>query len=167
MSPKNVSPNALVWLLLSALLIGLDQWTKSIAMAHLAPGQEVVFIDGFWNWSLHFNSGAAFSFLANAGPWKHALFVALACGISVALAIALKRIARKDWVNALPFALVIAGALGNVIDRLRIGQVIDFIDWHWGEHHWPVFNLADSCIVVGVLVLLFFGLREQRNGKVH
>lgn len=165
MAGKNVSPNALVWLSLSTLLIALDQWTKAIAMARLIPEQPVAFIAGFWNWNLHFNPGAAFSLFADAGPWKHGFFLLLAGGISIGLAFALRRTARGDWRNALPFALVIAGALGNVIDRLRVGVVIDFIDWYWRGHHWPVFNVADSCIVGGVLVLLFFGLREERKDK--
>jgi signal peptidase II len=154
-------PNALPWLWLSALLFGLDQATKWVAVASLPFQQQVEFVPGFWNWHLTHNTGAAFSFLANAGGWQHGFFIALATLISVVLAVALRKIARDDWRNALPFALIISGALGNLVDRLRFGHVIDFVEWHAGGYYWPVFNVADSCIVVGAVLMVLVSLTHR------
>jgi len=159
-------PNALVWLTLSVVMIVLDQFSKWLAVAQLQFQQPQAFVPGFWNWTLTHNTGAAFSFLADAGGWQHAFFVTLAVLISGGLAIALKRTARGDWRTALPYALIIAGALGNVIDRLRFGYVVDFVQWYWKSFHWPVFNLADSCIVVGATLMVLFSLRHGDKGKI-
>jgi signal peptidase II len=153
--------NALPWLWLSVLLIGLDQATKWLAVASLPYQVQVAFVPGLWNWHLTHNTGAAFSFLANAGGWQHGFFVVLATLISVVLAVALRRVPREDWRNAFPFALIIAGALGNLVDRLRLGYVVDFVEWHAGDHYWPVFNLADSCIVVGAVLMVWYSLRQR------
>ena len=150
--------NALPWLWLSALLIGLDQASKWLAVASLPYQQQVEFIPGVWNWHLTHNTGAAFSFLANAGGWQHGFFIALATLISVVLAVALRKVEREDWRNAFPFALIIAGALGNLVDRLRFGYVVDFVEWYAGDFYWPVFNLADSCIVVGAVLMVFYSI---------
>jgi signal peptidase II len=156
--PRN---SALPWLWLSGLLIGLDQATKWLAVASLPYQQQVSFIPGFWNWHLTHNTGAAFSFLANAGGWQHGFFIGLAALISVVLAVALRRVAREDWRNAFPFALIIAGALGNLVDRLRLGYVVDFVEWYVADFYWPVFNLADSCIVVGAVMMVLYSLLQR------
>ncbi len=160
-------PNALIWLALSAIIITVDLWTKEIALTSLQPYQPVPFIDGFWNWMLAFNTGAAFSFLSDANGWQRWLFSALAVGISGLLAYWLTRIPRRDWRQALPFSLIIGGALGNLVDRLRHGHVIDFIDWYVGSYHWPAFNIADAAIVGGAIALALFGFtahtREEAN----
>lgn len=157
-------PNALPWLALSLLLIGLDQWTKAIAVARLAYGEPVPFIEGFWNWTLVHNYGAAFSFLSSAGGWQRWFFTVLAFGITALLVFWLARTPRSDWRTALPFALVVAGAIGNVIDRLRFGYVVDFVDWYVGTWHWPAFNLADSAIVVGAVLLVLFSFKAPPDG---
>ena len=156
--------NALPWLWLSALLIGLDQASKWLAVTSLPYQQQVDFIPGFWNWHLTHNTGAAFSFLANAGGWQHGFFIALATLISVVLAFALRRVPREDWRNAFPFALIIAGALGNLVDRLRLGYVVDFVEWYVGDFYWPVFNLADSCIVVGAVLMVVYSMVQREPG---
>jgi signal peptidase II len=153
--------NALAWLVLSVLIIVLDLWTKQLALAHLQPFQSVPFIEGFWNWTLAFNPGAAFSFLSDAGGWQRWLFGGLAVGISGLLTYWLTRIPRHDWRQALPYALIIGGALGNLIDRVRYGHVVDFIDWYWRGYHWPAFNIADSAIVGGAVILLVFGFHNR------
>jgi len=163
---RSSRPNALAWLTLSAVMIVLDQFTKWLAVANLQFQQPQPFVPGFWNWTLTHNTGAAFSFLADAGGWQHLFFVTLAVLISGGLAIALKRTARGDWRTALPYALIIAGALGNVIDRLRFGYVVDFVQWYWKSFHWPVFNLADSCIVVGATLMVLFSLGHGDKGKI-
>jgi signal peptidase II len=166
MSRPNPSPNALSWLGLSALLLVLDQWSKWLAVEHLEFQSPVAFVPGFWNWTLTHNTGAAFSFLADAGGWQHGFFIGLAVLVSVVLAVGLYKSARADWRTALPFALVISGALGNVIDRLRFGYVVDFVQWYAGSFQWPVFNLADSCIVVGAVLMVLFTLRHPHGVKV-
>jgi signal peptidase II len=153
-------------LLLSVLMIALDQYSKWFAVEHLQFQQPVAFVPGFWNWTLTHNTGSAFSFLANAGSWKHGFFIVLATIISVGLVVWLKRTARNDWRTALPFALIIAGALGNVIDRVRLGYVVDFVQWYWRGFDWPVFNLADSCIVVAAMMLVLFSRVHGEKRKI-
>ncbi|MBY4596790.1 signal peptidase II [bacterium BD-1] len=152
-------PNALAWLGLSALLVAIDQWTKAVALASLEYLKPVPFIDGFWNWTLVHNYGAAFSFLSDAGGWQRWFFTGLAIAISLGLTVWLARTPRNDWRTALPFALVVAGAVGNVIDRIRFGYVVDFVDWYVGKHHWPAFNVADSAIVAGAVLLVLFSFK--------
>ena len=156
--------SALAWLWLSAVLIVLDQATKWVAIAKLPYEVQVEFIPGVWNWHLTHNTGAAFSFLADAGGWQHWFFITLAIAISGTLAYWLYRTPRGDWRTAAPFALIVAGALGNVIDRARFGYVVDFIHWYWRDFDWPVFNIADSCIVAGASLMVLFSLRRKPAG---
>ena len=153
-----VKPNALSWLGLSLAVITIDQIVKAIVLASLQPYQPHVVIAGLLNWTLAFNTGAAFSFLDfGPGPQRW-LFSALAVGVSGVLVRWLATIPRRDWRNALPLSLVIGGALGNLIDRLRFGQVTDFIDVYWGDVHFPAFNIADSAITIGAVLLIGFGI---------
>lgn len=157
-------PNALPWLLLSAIIIALDLWTKHLALSHLQAGVSITFIEGWWDWTLTFNPGAAFSFLSDASGWQRWLFAGLALVISGMLSFWLTRTPRNDWQQALPYALIVGGALGNFVDRLRCahplhcGEVVDFVDWYWRSHHWPAFNIADASIVGGAIGMLLFGL---------
>lgn len=152
-------PNALVWLWLSALVIALDQASKLYFLSILEYGGPTIpVIDGFWEWQLAKNHGAAFSFLAGASGWQRWFFSALALGISGLLVHWLRKLPRGHWREALPFALIIGGALGNLIDRVRFGYVVDFVHWYWREHSWPVFNLADSAIVAGAVLLVVASL---------
>ncbi|HET8819410.1 MAG TPA: signal peptidase II [Xanthomonadaceae bacterium] len=151
-------PNALAWLALSAVVLVLDQWSKHWVLTSLPEYQAIPVIEGFWNWYRTYNTGAAFSFLADAGGWQHWFFVVLAAVICGVLVFWMARTPRDDWRTAMPFALVIGGAIGNVIDRLRFGHVVDFIQWHWQEHYWPAFNIADSAIVAGAIGIALFGL---------
>ena len=151
-------PNAVSWLLLSAAVIALDQVSKWWALANLQPYQPVAVIDKFLNWMLAFNTGAAFSFLADSGGWQRWFFTGLAIIVSAVLVFWLARTARRDWRNAVPLALIVGGAIGNVIDRIRFGHVVDFIDIYVGQHHWPAFNIADSAICVGAIGLIAFSL---------
>ena len=151
-------PNALRWLWLTALIIALDQLTKAWVRADIRPGELVPVIEHFWYWTLAFNKGAAFSFLADDGGWQRWLFTALAIVISAGLAVWLARTPRRDWRTALPLALIIGGALGNLIDRLLAGQVTDFVLLFFGHYAYPAFNLADSAITVGAVLLIAFGL---------
>ena len=151
--------NALPWLLLSALVIALDQLSKWWALSNLQPaGVPHPVIPGFLNWTLAFNRGAAFSFLADSSGWQTWLFGGLAVVVCIGLAVWLARTPRRDWRTALPLALIIGGALGNLIDRLIHGQVTDFIQVYWHAWSFPAFNVADSAITVGAVLLVAFGL---------
>jgi len=156
-------PNALSWLALSATLIVLDQISKFWALSTLTYQRPVAVIEGFWNWTLVYNFGAAFSFLHDAGGWQKWLFSILAVVISVVLGVWLSRTPRADWRTALPFALVIGGALGNLIDRVRFGYVVDFVQWYWNGYYWPVFNIADSAISVGAVLLVLLSLSARKD----
>jgi signal peptidase II len=162
-----VRPNALSWLALSAVIVVLDQATKAWVLSSLPEFQQIPVIDGFWNWYRTYNTGAAFSFLSDAGGWQKYFFAALACGISLLLGWWLARTPRGDWRTALPFALVIGGALGNLIDRLLHGHVVDFIQWYWKDHYWPAFNVADSAIVAGAIGIGLFGLLQGRRERTR
>jgi len=150
--------NALPWLLLSVAVIALDQLTKFIVLGALDPQVPQVVIPGLLNWTLAFNTGAAFSFLADQQGWQRWLLAALAVGISAVLTRWLAQTPRAEWRTALPLALVIGGALGNLIDRLRFGHVVDFIQVYHGQWFFPAFNVADSAISVGAALLVWFGL---------
>lgn len=161
MQPK---PNALPWLLVSLLVIGLDQLTKFWALHALPPpGMPHPVIPGVLNWMLAFNTGAAFNFLAQSGGWQRWFFVALALIISGALVAWLARTPRRDWRTALPLAFVVGGALGNLIDRLHAARVTDFIHVYYRQWDFPVFNVADCGITVGAVLLILFGLRGGKG----
>ena len=162
---QKTKPNALPWLILSALVIGLDQLSKFWVLRSLPEFQPVPVIDGVWNWFRTYNTGAAFSFLSDASGWQKYVFVVLALVISAVLARTLAKTARSEWKTALPFALVIGGAIGNVIDRLLHGHVVDFIQWYWRDHYWPAFNIADSAIVAGAVGIGLFGLLQGSSVK--
>jgi len=164
MIPKN---NALGWLLLSAGVIALDQLTKVIVLDALQPYVPHPVIPGFLNWTLAFNTGAAFSFLADQQGWQRWLFSVLAVAVSAVLVRWLAHTARGDWHTALPLALVIGGALGNLIDRVRFGHVIDFIQVYYQQWAFPSFNIADSAISVGAILLVFFGLFAHAKPAVQ
>ena len=154
-----IRPNALPWLLLSALVIALDQFTKWLALSGLGGVGSVVVIPDVLNWTLAFNPGAAFSFLADEDGWQRWLFSTLALGVSAVLVVWLARTPRRDWKEAAPLALIIGGAIGNLVDRLRFGHVVDFIHVHWRDAwHYPAFNVADSSIFIGAVMLIAFGL---------
>jgi len=165
MTAARPRPNALIWLLLSAVIIIADQWSKAWVLSSLPEYEPVVVIEGFWNWYRTYNTGAAFSFLSDAGGWQLWFFTALAVGISGLMAYWMWGTARGAWRSAVPYALVIGGAIGNVIDRLMHGHVVDFIQWHIGDHYWPSFNIADSAIVVGAVGIALFGLFDGKPAK--
>jgi len=162
----SVRQGGTIWLLLSALVVGLDQLTKAIVLNVLQPYIPQPVIPGLLNWTLAFNDGAAFSFLAGEAGWQRWLFSGLAIVVSVVLARWLARTPRGDWRTALPLALVLGGALGNVIDRLRAGHVTDFIQVYYRDWAFPSFNVADSAISVGAVLLVWFGLIATKRKPV-
>jgi signal peptidase II len=164
MTAMTIKPNALSWLWLSALVIVLDQTTKYWVRATIPVGDRVPVIGRFLNWTLAYNDGAAFSFLQGSGGWQRWLFTALAVVISVGLVAWLARTGRRDWRTALPLALIVGGALGNLVDRLHMGRVTDFILVYFGDWAYPAFNLADSAICVGAVLLILFGFSSSSRG---
>lgn len=159
------SPNALTWLALSALVIALDQWTKHIVLGALTYLQRVEVIPGFLDWTLAFNTGAAFSFLADESGWQRWLFTALAVGVSAVLVAWLARTRRGDWRTALPLALIVGGALGNLVDRAWLGYVVDYVLFHLPSWSFAVFNLADAFITVGAALVVLDELLVWRRGR--
>lgn len=150
-------PNALPWLTVSALVIAVDQASKYWVLATLPEYTAVPVIEGVWNWYRSYNTGAAFSFLSDAGGWQQVVLSLLALAISGLLAYWLYRMPRSAYGTAVPYALVIGGALSNVVDRLLRGHVVDFIQWYWRDYYWPTFNLSDSAIVAGAIAMILHG----------
>jgi signal peptidase II len=152
------------WFAVSAAIVLADQLTKWLVLSRFAPG-EALELTGFFNLILVFNKGAAFSLLANAPGWQTPLLVAFALGAALIVSVLLVRSAgRRTFCAGL--ALILGGAIGNVIDRLRFGYVVDFLDLHAAGWHWPAFNVADSAITIGAALLILDGFRhhEKRVG---
>jgi signal peptidase II len=152
----------LKWLWLSAVLVVLDQLTKQLATASLNYAEPVAVMP-FFNLTLVHNTGAAFSFLSQAGGWQRWFFAAIALVVSVGIVFWLKRLDRDKLWEALGLALVLAGAVGNLWDRIAYGYVVDFLDFYYGSWHWPAFNVADIAIVIGAGLLIIDALRPQRQ----
>ncbi len=146
----------LQWLSLAAFLLCLDLWTKHLASQHLELFRPLV-VTPWLNLRLAYNEGAAFSLLAGAGGWQRWFFTAVALIVSAVLLVWLKRLPQSAWLLPVAISMVLAGALGNMIDRLRFGHVVDFIDLHYRGWHWPAFNVADMVIVIGISLLLLEG----------
>ncbi|MDR1647616.1 MAG: signal peptidase II [Zoogloeaceae bacterium] len=146
------------WFLLALGLILVDQLTKLVVRAVFAMGEKLP-VTGFFNLTLAYNPGAAFSFLADAGGWQKFFFAALALGISAWIAVQLYRHPEKRLQN-LALALIMGGAIGNVIDRFAYGAVVDFLDFYIGQLHWPAFNFADSGITVGAVLLVLAEMKK-------
>jgi len=145
------------WFGLAGAVLALDQLTKAWVLAALPLHQPVAVLP-FFNLLLVHNPGAAFSFLAGAGGWQRWFFTVLSVVIAAGIAIWLARSAWRRPGLATALALVLGGALGNLVDRLRFGYVVDFLDVHAAGWHWPAFNLADSAISCGAVLLLLLSL---------
>jgi signal peptidase II len=150
----------LIWLWLSALVIVVDQITKRIVDTTMQLYQSIELIPYFQLTYMR-NQGAAFSFLSGAGGWQRWFFIALAVIASVFICFWLKKLNRSQRWEAIAWSLVLGGALGNLIDRIIYGYVIDFLDVYIGDWHWPAFNVADSAITLGVAMLLLDSFKPQ------
>ena len=153
------------WLLLSAMVVLVDQLTKSYISRHYGEFEFTTVLPVLDITRMH-NVGAAFSFLADASGWQRWLFIALAVGVSIAIVVWLFRMPRSKVLLAAGLSLVLGGAIGNVIDRIRLGYVVDFIHFHWDRAYFPAFNVADSAITVGAAFLLLDALFEPKGAKV-
>lgn len=148
------------WLALAAIVLILDQISKTWVLESFRHMERQT-VTSFFNLVLVFNPGASFSFLADAGGWQKWFFVGLALGISLWLLSLLRKHAQERLMPA-ALSLILGGAIGNVVDRLRFDAVVDFLDFHLAGYHWPAFNVADSAITVGVALML---LHQFRYGK--
>jgi len=158
---------ALPWLALSVVVILLDQLTKAYFQSNLSLYQQVAIIPDLFSWTLAYNTGAAFSFLADHSGWQRWFFAGIAAVVSVVLVVWLKRLRNDTW-TAIALALILGGALGNLYDRMVLGHVIDFILVHWRqEWFFPAFNLADSAITVGAIMLALDMFRKKKPEEAH
>lgn len=154
-----------IWLPLALLMIVADQLSKAWIVQHFALYERKRIL-AVLDITLVYNTGAAFSFLSEASGWQKWLFVALALLVGAGIVAWMGRLrARSQALLCCSLALILAGALGNVIDRLRIGHVVDFVHAHWNDAYFPAFNVADSAITVGAILLLLDAWRESRSGK--
>lgn len=152
------------WLWLSAMILVLDQAIKQFVLLHLSPYFATPVMPGF-NLLLAYNQGVAFSLFGNFEDtaWLGLAFIGLALFICGGLLYWLAQKARADWRSCVPITLIIGGALGNVVDRMIYGYVIDYIDWYAGSYHWATFNLADAMICLGAAGLICWGHRQQAD----
>ena len=154
------------WLVLSVLVLVIDQLSKAHFEGALQMYQQIVVIPDYFSWTLAYNTGAAFSFLADGGGWQRWLFALIAVVVSAVLVVWLKRLGRDDTWLAIALALVLGGALGNLYDRIALGHVIDFILVHWqNRHYFPAFNFADSAITVGAIMLALDMFKSKKTGE--
>ena len=152
------------WFAGAAAIVLADQLTKWLVLARFAPGERVE-LTSFFNLVLVFNKGAAFSFLATEAGWQTPVLAAFALGAALVVSVLLVRSPERRMLCA-GLSLILGGALGNLVDRLRFGHVVDFLDLHAAGWHWPAFNVADSAITIGAVLLILDGLRrhEKRAG---
>jgi len=153
------------WLGVTAVVVLLDQLSKLWIVRHYSYGESLALLPVL-NVTLRFNTGAAFSLLADASGWQRWLFTGLAILVGAAIVVWLAQLDGRQRLLAFSLSLILAGALGNLIDRLRIGHVIDFVDVHWKDVHFPAFNVADSAITVGAILMLldaWFGGRHRSS----
>lgn len=141
------------WLWLAGMIVLLDQLSKWLVLSLLRPGDSI-YVAPFFNWVLTYNPGAAFSFLSDAGGWQRWFFTLLALIVSGWIVSTLRRHVSHFRLS-LALTLILGGAIGNVIDRLRFGAVVDFIQWHLGGYYWPAFNVADSAISIGAVLMIW------------
>lgn len=150
------------WFAIAAVVLLVDQLTKYWIVSGFYHGQSVT-ITSFFNLVLVHNEGAAFSFLSEAGGWQRWFFTGISAVVSLVIIVWITRLPKQRWLESLALALVLGGALGNLYDRMVLGYVIDFLDFHWSGKHWPAFNVADSAICVGAILLIW----DSLSGKSH
>ena len=152
------------WLMLSLLVILLDQLTKALIVRSFAFAERKAIVSGFFDLTLLYNKGAAFSFLASADGWQRWFFITLGLAAAVFMIYLLIRHSGQRLFS-LALALILGGAIGNVIDRIFRGQVVDFLLVYYEKYFWPAFNVADSAICVGAALLILDELRRVRKSK--
>jgi signal peptidase II len=152
------------WLWLAAAIVAVDQLSKLAILRSFSFGERLAVVPGLFDLTLVYNRGAAFSFLAGASGWQRWFFT----GLGVAAAIFIVWLLARHGTQRLfsfALALILGGAIGNVIDRVARGQVVDFLLVYWQRWHWPAFNVADSAITVGAVLLIVDEFRRVRRGR--
>lgn len=159
---SNGTSHSLKWLWLSLLTVILDLGSKAWILVNFNYGEPVALLPVL-NFTLLYNPGAAFSFLADQGGWQRWFFTSISAIVSAILVIWLKRLPADKKILAGGLSLVLGGAIGNLFDRLWHGHVVDFISVHWGGAYFPAFNIADSAITLGAILLIIDALFEGKN----
>lgn len=154
----------LKWIWLALAVVVVDQLTKYIASTSLEMYQPIAVMPMF-NWTLMHNPGAAFSFLADEDGWQRWFFAVIALVVSTVIVAWIKKLQQHEKWQAIALALILGGALGNVIDRIWLGYVVDFIEVYYQQWYWPAFNVADSAISIGVVMIIIDSIREYRADK--
>ncbi len=149
------------WYGVAFLVIALDQASKWLVGGALDLGERVAVLP-FFSWVLWHNDGAAFSLMADLGGWQRWFFVALAAAFAGFIVYELRRLPVADWPQGLAYGLILGGALGNMIDRLLTGYVVDFVLLHWRHYYFPAFNVADAALSVGALLWIGCMIRDAR-----
>ena len=164
--PESSRFGHLPWLLLSVLILVVDRVSKDFFEGSLSMYQRIQVIPDYFDWTLAYNTGAAFSFLADADGWQRWFFAAIAIVVSVVLVVWVKRLKRHETLLAVALAMVLGGALGNLYDRVVLGHVVDFILVHW-QNRWffPAFNLADTFITLGAILLALDMFKSDKSAK--
>ena len=148
---------------IAVAVVLLDQLTKTAIMRHFVYGDSL-FVSAYFNVVRVHNAGAAFSFLSDAGGWQRWALSGLAALISAVIVVWIARLPSQQWLERLALALILGGALGNLWDRLTLGYVVDFLDFHWSVRHFPAFNVADSAITIGAVLMLVDAWRSGDAG---
>lgn len=151
---RKVRQPALRWLWVSIAIVLIDQFTKYAAVFYLDLHHPVM-VGSVFNLRLGFNTGAAFNFLTAYGQAANYFFIIFSAVVSIVMLRMLARLEASQTIQALSLAFILGGALGNLCDRIRIGAVVDFLEFHLGVYYWPAFNIADSAVCVGVVMMLF------------
>ncbi len=155
------------WLWIMVIFFIFDQWTKQYAVSHLFLGERFEVMP-FFNFILVYNKGAAFSLFANQPGWQVYFFATISTVVSLGLLYWLYTLPAKNKWLSIALCLILAGAMGNLYDRVTLEKVVDFIDWYYGGYHFPAFNIADSVILLGALMMLFdnfFNPQENETNK--
>ena len=153
-----------ILLTISALVLVLDQATKVYIDRTMALHSSITVVEGFFNLTYLRNKGAAFGVLADSA-YRIPFFLLVSSVAALVILVVIKRLREDQRIAAVSLSLIFSGAIGNLIDRVRLGEVIDFLDVHWKGHHWPAFNVADSAICVGVFLLAVEMFIEERREK--
>lgn len=156
------------WTLFSLITVSglvVDQATKLYVDRVMALHQSIPVVDGFFSFTYLRNRGAAFSFLSDAS-WRLPFFILVSLVAGIVILVAMKKMREDQKIAQIALAMIFSGAFGNLIDRIRLGEVIDFLDVYWKTHHWPAFNVADSLICVGVALIALDMLKEEKRQQL-
>ena len=158
--------SSIKFLWLSAIIVVLDQLTKYWAVTQL-PLHQAVNVAPYFDWFLTYNPGAAFSFLADAGGWQRWFFTITTIVISVVIVCWIRKLEPHERMTAISLSLILGGAIGNLIDRIYLGKVVDFVQIWLGNYPWPAFNIADSAISIGAVLLIVTSFTEAKKQAVN